>query len=391
MHPTGIKDVRAVGTESPGWLLSTPGRVLWSEGGDPLPTHPGPGQFARLPETAAHALRNLPPGTALTGVVPYEETTPAHLTLTTLRRSHAPHEAPHLLNPAPLPRFGTPRPEPTPENYLTAVARAVRELRAGVAKKVVLARTLNIPVPHGTEPTPVARTLLTTLARQDSHTHLFATTLPGLPDTPPPVLFGATPETLLIRRGDRLTLNPLAGTAPRHPDPAMDRARAATLLASRKDRTEHRFVVEALRDRLTPLCRTLSIPASPGLRRTRRLWHLSTTIRARLHHPAPNALALALLLHPTPAICGTPTTTAQALIRELEPVPRGYYTGLVGWMDQSGDGQWDIALRCAELTTTRLRLYAGAGIVTDSDPHAEFAETEFKLATMLDAIGHDFG
>lgn len=270
---------------------------------------------------------------------------------------------------------------------------ALHELRVGALDKVVLARTLRIPL-AGHPRTHTVHALLTRLMLRDPQAHLFAATLPAGHDTgspaPPSVLIGATPETLLARSGDRLTLTPLAGTAQRHPDPDIDRARAARLLASGKDREEHQYVIDALHSQLAPLCRTLSIPRTPSLHRTGNLWHLSTTIRARLAAPAPDALALALLLHPTPAVCGTPTRLARALISTLEPVPRRYYSGLVGWMDQAGDGQWDIALRCAELSATQLRLYAGAGITAQSKPEAELAKTQAKFATMLQALEDAF-
>ncbi|MEU1171040.1 isochorismate synthase [Streptomyces microflavus] len=373
------------------WLLSTPSGTWHAEGGEPLTGGPGQGQFAHLAATTLNRLRACPPDTAVVGVVPFEESTAARLILALMRRQAGrPEKSAPVPPPAPPTAFGRPRPEPSEHDYLAAATHAVRTLRAGAADKVVLARTLSLAV-HGTPDWDTVSSLLDGLAHRDPRAHLFAATLPhrdgtdGAP-TGPPILFGATPETLLTRFGDRLTLNPLAGTAPRHPDPATDHTRARALRRSAKDLTEHRFVVDALRDQLAPLCRTIEIPREPALLATRRLWHLSTTIRARLHHPAPDALALALLLHPTPAVCGSPARTARALIRELEPVPRGYYSGLIGWMNQAGDGQWDIALRCGELDDTRLRLYAGAGITAQSDPCTELAETTAKFTTMLDVL-----
>ncbi|MGA4837621.1 isochorismate synthase [Streptomyces sp. G45] len=371
---------------APSWLLATPRLTLTAHGGTPLPTAPGPGQFARLARTAARHLARQSPGTIAAGLIPFDEDTPAHLCLT------RPHRAPgRTAHPAPVhpdstrPFPGPAHAEPPPDVYLAHAAAARDATLTGPLTKVVLARTLRVPVsalPRATVPALLAR-----LAAQEPGAHLFAATLPAPHDTAAPyVLLGATPETLLARRGRQLTLRPLAGTAPRHPDPARDRDRARSLLASAKDRHEHQIVVDALRARLAPLCTDLDVPRTPSPHATSRLWHLSTTIRARLRPPPPDALALAALLHPTPAVCGTPTAAARDLIRHLEPVPRGYYTGLVGWQDQSGDGHWVIALRCGLLTAAHLRLYAGAGIVPGSDPAAELAETQAKFTTMLDAL-----
>ncbi|WHM41475.1 isochorismate synthase [Streptomyces sp. BPTC-684] len=278
-----------------------------------------------------------------------------------------------------------PAPEPPSPAYHAAIRDALAAIETGIVTKVVLARTLRVPLPDSRSYRHLASALLTALARQEPAAHLFSVTLPHR-DNAAPVFVGATPETLLRRTGDLLTLTPLAGTTPRHPDPARDRTRATALLQSAKDRAEHRHVVDALRRRLHPVCQALDIPAEPRLHATSRLWHLATPIRARLRRPAPSSLALACALHPTPAVCGTPTTSAAALIRTLEPTPRRYFSGLIGWMNQAGDGHWVIALRCGEVAPSGLRLYAGAGIVQGSTPEAEFAETEAKLATMLRAL-----
>ncbi|MFD3513060.1 isochorismate synthase MenF [Streptomyces sp. NPDC058657] len=389
------------------WLLSTPRLTLAaSREGDRLPTTTGPGQFRSLARSAELALGTSPPGTAVVGAVPFDESAPAHLLLTRLlRHTHRPGSRPQTLRAlqpecAPgrtpvsaalaAPCAGPPESpvyEPTPRAYRAAVREALAAIDSGTVSKVVLARTLRIPLPDSGSPRQLAAALLTALARREPAAHLFSVSLP-CPSAcrEAPVLVGATPETLLRRTGDLLTLTPLAGTAPRDPDPALDRELATALLRSAKDHAEHRHVTDTLRRLLEPLCRTLDIPAAPRLYATGRLWHLATPIRARLRLPAPSSLALACALHPTPAVCGTPTTRAAALLSALEPLPRRYYSGLVGWMDQKGDGHWVIALRCGEARRGELRLYAGAGIVEGSSPDAESAETEAKLATMRDAL-----
>ncbi|MCY0950470.1 isochorismate synthase [Streptomyces sp. H27-S2] len=391
-------------TETGHWLLSAPGLTLTARGGDRLPVHDGPGQFRRLAASAESALRASPAGAVIVGAVPFDESIPAHLVLTRLERHpHRPArrsdlvrslQDPDLQLPSVAPHTADaprsqppPLPEPPPAAYLAAVRDILAEIDAGTVSKVVLARSLRIPLDGSYDHRHLVPALTAALGRKEPAGHLFSVSLPPPhPGATPPVLIGATPETLLRRTGDLLTLNPLAGTIARHPNPAVDRARAAALLRSGKDRAEHQHVIDALRHRLRPCCRTLDIPAEPRLHATSRLWHLSTPIRARLRHPAPSALALATALHPTPAVCGTPAPGAADLIRALEPIPRRYFSGLVGWMDQQGDGHWVIALRCGELDPSGLRVFAGAGIVTGSSPESELAETETKLATMLGAI-----
>ncbi|HBS56737.1 MAG TPA: isochorismate synthase, partial [Stenotrophomonas sp.] len=152
----------------------------------------------------------------------------------------------------------------------------------------------------------------------------------------------------------------------------------------------HRHVVEAIVDGLAPWCSRVEAQAQPVLHATASMWHLGTRIHATLKDPATPAATLLAELHPTPAVCGTPRQAALQRIRELEPVPRGFYAGAVGWLDAQGDGDWYVAIRCARLQGTQLRLFAGAGIVADSQPEAEAAETGAKFTALLNALGvHD--
>lgn len=403
-------------TSAVGWLLSTPRLTLTSAEGDPLPVRAGAGQFTALADTAESALGQSPAGTAVVGALPFDEAVPAHLWLTRLEHhEHPPAEraaavgslslSPPLSFSLPLPyaeavpygaepnarrsmRLTEPQPNPQPSAYRAAVRAVLAEIESGTVRKAVLARSLHVPLNAADHRAALVPALITALARREAAAHVFAVTLPttGPHGVAPPLLLGATPETLLRRTGDLLTLRPLAGTAARHPDPVVDRARAMALLRSGKNQAEHRHVVDDLARRLRPWCRSLDIPARPRLQATGRLWHLATPIHARLRHPAPSALTLACALHPTPAVCGTPTPAAAAVIRRLEAVPRRYFSGLVGWMDKSGDGHWVISLRCGELDADGLRLHAGAGIVRASRPESELAETEAKFATMLAAL-----
>jgi isochorismate synthase len=188
------------------------------------------------------------------------------------------------------------------------------------------------------------------------------------------------------RFGREVRSNPLAGSAARSGDPVEDRQNAARLLGSAKDHEEHAIVVEAIARTLGPFCRELSWDPEPVLLETPNVWHLSTRFRGLLREPSPGALELVEALHPTPAIAGEPRDVALQTISDLEPFDRGSYAGPVGWVDANGDGEWAIALRCAELRGEHATLYAGAGIVAGSEPAAEVDETERKFRAFLDAL-----
>ena len=192
---------------------------------------------------------------------------------------------------------------------------------------------------------------------------------------------GASPELLVRRRGEIVESRPVAGTTVADSDEAL-----LALAASVKDTREHRYVVDAIVDTLGAHCSELSVAATPEVAVFGPVAHLATPIHGRLHISQPNALDLARLLHPTPAVGGTPRAAALDAIRALEGFDRGRYAGPVGWVDARGDGEWAIALRGAELDGARARLVAGAGIVAGSDPDAEWAETQAKLEPMLRAL-----
>ncbi|MFC4907327.1 isochorismate synthase [Actinomadura gamaensis] len=252
-----------------------------------------------------------------------------------------------------------------------AVATATSRIRSGHLGKVVLARDL---IAHAARPID-ARALLERLAGRYPTCYTFA--VAGL--------VGATPELLIRRSGDRVDSLVLAGTTARGTAPADDDARARTLFRSGKDREEHSYAVDMVRDALAPLCTDLDVPDEPELLRLPNVTHLASPVHGRLaaHRTVLDVLAA---LHPTPAVAGTPTDRALELIRELEGMDRGRYAGPVGWVDARGDGEWGIALRCAELDGTRARLFAGCGIVADSDPAAELAEAQNKFRAMQYAL-----
>ena len=323
----------------------------------------------RVAEAAGHDVRTV------VGAVPFAPDADARLVVPA-----------RLLRGEPLPPYaGPPRVAPrVPDwgwggdpQFTGAVERAVRHIRAGRYDKVVLARSVRVTVP-GFEPAAVVRAL----AGRDGRAYTFGVGLGG-----GRTLLGASPELLVSRRGRTVTANPLAGSAARSADPAEDERRAAALLRSAKDRHEHALVRDAVAEALRPFCRTLDVPEEPVLTRTPAMWHLSTTVTGEVADPAISSLALAVALHPTPAVCGTPTPAARSAIAELEPFDRGFYTGMVGWTDADGDGEWAVTIRCAVADGEGLDLFAGAGIVADSDPEAETAETTAKLGTVLAALG----
>jgi menaquinone-specific isochorismate synthase len=257
-----------------------------------------------------------------------------------------------------------------------AVATAVDRIKAGRLQKVVLARDLYASVSGLID----ERLLLGRLAGRYPDCYTFA--CGGL--------VGATPELLIRRQDLRISSLVLAGTAPRGDDPARDAALGTALLASAKDTEEHSYAAAGVRESLAPLCDELTVAPRPVLVRLANVQHLATTISGRLavgaDRTTPSVLSLADALHPTAAVCGTPAEAAMELIRELEGMDRGRYAGPVGWVDSAGNGEWGIALRCAELDGTRARLFAGGGIVADSDPAAELAETQSKLRPMQSAL-----
>jgi isochorismate synthase len=263
-------------------------------------------------------------------------------------------------------------PVPSPEEFLEGVSEARARIRAGALDKVVLARTLVVRTGSGFDLGALVRRL------RDREPDAYVFAAQGF--------VGASPELLVARSGVRVTSNPLAGTARRRTDPAEDETAATALLASQKDLGEHAPVAESVVRALSPLCSSLEVEG-PSAVATGTVWHLSTEVIGTLTAPAPSALHLASLLHPTPAVCGAPTEAALAVIGELERFDRGLYGGIVGWMDANGDGEWAVALRCAEVSGRTATLFAGAGIVADSEPQAELAETDAKFASMLGALG----
>ncbi|MFF2042579.1 isochorismate synthase DhbC [Kitasatospora sp. NPDC058170] len=362
-------------------FFASPSRTLLAEGVHarvPQGARPLP---VRVAETFARARRDGVEHPLVIGAVAFDHDSRAELAVPAqVRHCGALRDDPLIALPAPAAERvdWQVRPIPEPAAYGAGVAEAVRRLQGGELSKVVLSRTLELTA-AGPLDLPA---ILQRLARRDPGGYTFAVPAGG-----GRTLIGASPELLLSRHGTAVLANPLAGSVPRSADLGEDVRRAAALLESPKDLHEHAVVVDAIRTALAPYCRDLDVPERPTLVRTAAMWHLATTITGVLVDPSVSALELATAMHPTPAVCGAPTPLARTVIGEIEPFDRGLYTGMVGWGDADGDGEWVVTIRCAEADERTLRLYAGAGVVAASRPESELAETSAKFRTFLDAAG----
>ncbi|MEU6289042.1 isochorismate synthase [Streptomyces sp. NPDC046988] len=278
------------------------------------------------------------------------------------------------------------RPVPEPEGYAEGVRRALDLIRDEKLRKVVLARCLEL-----TADAPVwVPTLLSRLVCGNPSAYAFAADVTAPGDSASRTLVGASPELLVSRRGATVTANPLAGSAPRTGDEALDRERVARLRNSAKDLGEHAHTAGQVAEVLGRFCTDLEVLDSPEVLGTPTMWHLSTRITGRLRDaadPASSSLGLAEALHPTPAVGGVPTVGAVDAIAEIEAQDRGFYAGMVGWNDRQGDGEWAVTIRSAEVCDRTVRIFAGAGVVAGSHPEAELAETTAKFRTLLKALG----
>ncbi len=261
----------------------------------------------------------------------------------------------------------------TPLDWEGAVAEAIRRIQAGELDKVVLARDVVANVDGDLDP----RHLLLRLAAAYPTCWTFS-----VGD-----LLGATPELLVRRTGDLVTSRVLAGTVRRRGDDRHDASLAKALLSSGKDIEEHEYAVGSVAKALAAHCTDLDVPSRPHVLELSNVQHLATDVTGRLADSA-TVLALAASLHPTAAVCGTPTERALSVIEELEGMDRGRYAGPVGWFDRHGDGEFGIALRCATVDPERreVRSFAGCGIVAGSDPADELAESAAKLVPIRDAL-----
>jgi isochorismate synthase len=382
------------------FFFSSPQRTLLAKGEwARLPDYEGPDGLKSLPRRAAELLASTGQsghGTSVVvGAVPFDHTKPAQLVVPMTIQWAGPlgFDPGVQAEQHPASVFEM-RAVPAPAEYENGVNRILARLEQGDLRKVVLARSLHLTSSAAVD----IHQLLRNLARHNTRGFTFAANLSTGGDHKslrsaadgsegPRTLIGASPELLVAKTGPYIKANPLAGSAARSDDPYEDERRAASLLASPKDRHEHAVVVEAVAEALRPYCKKLDVPLEPSLVQTNTMWHLSTEINGELADPSTSSLELAAALHPTPAVCGTPTDLARAVIQEMEPFERGFFTGMVGWCDANGDGEWAVTIRCAEVEGRVIRLFAGAGIVPGSSPEAELLETSAKFRTMLLAMG----
>ncbi len=285
----------------------------------------------------------------------------------------APIPVPHIAPVSAAAEF-TVRPGVPVETYLAAVAAARDAVKAGDIDKAVIARDLVLTSPDPIDIHAVLRRL------RSSFGSSYRYSIDGF--------IGASPELLVEVEGSTVRSHPVAGTTPRTGDPVTDARLAAELLASEKNQIEHRIVINVVHDTLLPWASYLDWEPEPSIVAVANVQHLGTRLEGQLSEPRPDVVTLARALSPTPALGGHPQRAAIELIERVEGFRRGRYGGTVGWVDSRGNGTWAVAIRCAEFAPDRrsARLFAGGGIVADSDPHHELAETQAKFQAMLSAI-----
>jgi menaquinone-specific isochorismate synthase len=261
------------------------------------------------------------------------------------------------------------------EQWEERVAVAIHAIQSRTIDKVVLARDLNGSATEAIDP----RSILRNLAAEYPSTWCFS--IAGL--------VGATPELLLRLNRAMVTSRVLAGTISKTGDDEKDLALAASLARSSKDLEEHEYAVRSVAESLAPFCTSTNVPDSPFVLHLANVMHLATDVTGAISEGPTHVDVFAILekLHPSAAVCGTPTDTAAKVIADLEGMSRGRYAGPVGWIDARGDGELGIALRCGQIENQEIRLFAGCGIVAGSNPQRELAESQAKFAPMLNALG----
>jgi isochorismate synthase len=277
---------------------------------------------------------------------------------------------------APSARSLTVSPIRNPVAWTAAVAGAAARLRSGEAEKVVLAREVLARGDGVVSAAMVVRGL------RAAYPSCFTYLVTGADGT---AFAGASPELLIRRQGDHAQAQPMAGSVARGATDAEDEQLARQLNESKKDAMEHRLVSSFVVDALRPFASSVTA-REPEVARFTNIQHLATNVDTRLREPAADVLSLAAALHPTPAVGGWPRKAADVLIDELEGMERGWYAGAVGWIDGRGDGELAVALRCGLLWEDGARLYAGVGVMPDSDPASELEETELKFKALLTAL-----
>jgi menaquinone-specific isochorismate synthase len=402
----GLDPLEGAGDD--GFVWHSPGGALVGLGvAARVPVGTGPGRVVRAAEAVAALLEaaavadpdHTGLGPAAVGALPFHPATQGELVVPALLLRTDPDGRTWAVLSGPGPsappdpaalaaRFRAPAAAPWPaarrldgtrstggfglESWRAAVRAALAAIGDGRLDKLVLAREAAV---EAEGPFPRGEVLRRLRRRAGGSTYLYASG----------GFVGASPELLVRRRGRVAVSRPMAGTVPRGDSAAAEADGLARLTGSPKEAVEHRLVVDAVAEGLAKVADRVEV-GRPEVVRLATVAHLATEITADLTGPLPSALELAGLLHPTPAVGGSPRDAALAAIAALEPFDRGRYAGPVGWVDRAGDGEWAVALRCAALQGRRAHLIAGAGIVPGSDPDAEWAETEHKLRAMLEIL-----
>ena len=371
--------------------FSSPRRYLWGVGlavrievPAPWPEHLGvvTGTLASL---AGDTHDPSEPGTGPVafGALPYDRSAPASLVVPAVLHGRSPDGRrwrtvigtdpdQHRVDPS-APQRVEVRAVRDPQDWCEDVRTATKRIAEGHLTKVVLARELAVHADADLDPATVF------LRLQESAPHAFCFCVDGF--------VGASPELLVSRLGEVVRAQPMAGTAPRSGDPETDRRVAAELATSGKDRWEHQITIDAVHEAVLPWCSYLDAEPAPSVVDAGPVQHLATLVEGRLSSPAPSVLELVAALHPTPAVGGWARDDALTLQAELEGTDRGRYAGPVGWVDSSGNGAFAVGIRSAELRGPDARVFAGVGVVADSDAEAELAETRAKARAILDALG----
>ena len=259
-----------------------------------------------------------------------------------------------------------------PDRWMESVQAATKRIADGAFDKVVLAREIRVEADE-----PISRRALLQRLRR---------AFPGCFSFSVGPMVGASPELLVSRVGEMVHAHPMAGTAPRGGDPSTDAKLAAALLASAKDRAEHQITIDMVWDTLLPFCSYVDSEPEPSVIAVANVQHLASMVEGRLSQPAASVLELVSALHPTPAVAGWPLEPAIEHLVRHEDLQRDTYAGAVGWVDARGNGTWAVGIRSAIVDGAVARLFAGVGVVADSDPEAELAETDAKFQAVLSAI-----
>jgi len=340
-----------------------------------------PVAFAQLTETVQTLLEQSKTRSednpVVMGIIPFNENQPCHfvvpneLRISSTLRYQDLHVEDRFLGPW--------REEylPIPSAYGDAVNLALQEMDSGPLKKVVLSRALKLHSEKSISPSQILMGLL----KQNPDSYSFCANTGGQE-----FLVGASPELLVARKGQQVTANPLAGSRKRHQCDNENQKLSRSLLETDKDLREHALVVDAMASVLQKHCKNLHVPMMPSVISTPAMLHLSTLIEGTLSNSDIGALQLASELHPTPAICGEPKDIAREFIGQSEPFERGFFTGVIGWMDSRGNGEWVVVIRSALVSPHALTVFAGAGIVPGSVAQEEIEETANKMGTILNVL-----